>query len=935
MKSNLDSGKKVNSYTSGFDINYEDSAKKISNGFGSNRVLFRLYDLAIARTEGSSEPEEDAQFQKNALNHFSDWYERYKSQSGDVGEILFLPTGAGKTHVAIRFLCTKPLSDGYKVLWLAHTHHLLEQAFYSFEKHLGQITEPRKTLGVRVVSGTKGHFKIHAISPKDDVIIATLQTITKAYNESHPALLKFLDSAKEKIFVVFDEAHHAAAPSYRRLILNLRERYPKMYLLGLTATPYSKKEGWLAKIFPQNFKQFISASELMAQGILAKPNPVQVKTDIVPDFDEREYKKWISSFQDRLPENIITELAENETRNLKIAKHYKENAEKYGKTIIFADRWYQCEVISEFLKEQKIKTGTLYTHIDADPDGNADARNKRRANENDLVLEAFRKNEIQVVLNVRILTEGTNIPDVKTVFITMQTTSQNLLTQMVGRALRGPKFGGKAQAYLVFFIDNWKKLINWADYKPLVDTIVGTDEPTTPRIPLEPISIELVRIFARMMYQPISELDPYISLLPAGWYQIEYTARKADTGPEKQDLMVGDNGAESYLSDGRFADSEEIETLRRLVLVFDHEKDNYNDFIKFLLKSPPPTFEDDAIQFKDVEANVDIWQKAFFANAKQHFGSDLAQDIFGIARHISQNNEQPRFFEFKERNLHDLEKIAKDVLDGNYSYDQADEFLLTEYNNDKRYWKVFYPSYDQFYKQFHIYIGKIRASMRKKKPEDPGQKIITEEIPQDDEPSEEFKREVIKRDGKCLSCGSTRNKQVDHILSKHDGGSHQIDNLQTLCKKCNLIKKEKYIDFTVPCFADSLANFQKRKIDNVPTRDQPPKEMPPNELQKMHSPSDNYAGDPFKWEIFLRGTINFFYQCGAVHNVIIGKKGDSFYHWRVELNAGNEPRWIEPYLKELLNHIAGIKQRKGYRAPTAITISAPNKHLVNFTLSRK
>jgi superfamily II DNA or RNA helicase len=160
----------------------------------SERIFFHQYDLSKAHTVGSRESENDEPFQKEALIHFSEWYARHKSHSGNAGEILFLPTGAGKTHVAISFLCTKPLSDGYKVLWLAHTHHLLEQAFSSFEKHLGLITEPRQTLSVRVVSGTKGHFRVHAIRPNDDVIIATLQTITKAYNERHPALEYFLES---------------------------------------------------------------------------------------------------------------------------------------------------------------------------------------------------------------------------------------------------------------------------------------------------------------------------------------------------------------------------------------------------------------------------------------------------------------------------------------------------------------------------------------------------------------------------------------------------------------------------------------------------------------------------------------------------------------------------------------------------------------------
>jgi superfamily II DNA or RNA helicase len=48
-----------------------------------------------------------------------------------------------------------------------------------------------------------------------------------------------------------------------------------------------------------------------------------------------------------------------------------------------------------------------------------------------------------VLINIKILTEGTDIPDVQTVFITRETTSDILLTQMIGRALRGPRMGGQ------------------------------------------------------------------------------------------------------------------------------------------------------------------------------------------------------------------------------------------------------------------------------------------------------------------------------------------------------------------------------------------------------------------------------------------------------------------------------------------------------------
>ena len=93
---------------------------------------------------------------------------------------------------------------------------------------------------------------------------------------------------------------------------------------------------------------------------------------------------------------------------------------------------------------------------------------------NSKILEKFRNNELEVLVNIRMLTEGTDVPKVNTVFLTRQTTSNILLTQMIGRALRGPKFGGTEEAHIVSFVDNWNQKINWAQWGPLEEK--GLDE---------------------------------------------------------------------------------------------------------------------------------------------------------------------------------------------------------------------------------------------------------------------------------------------------------------------------------------------------------------------------------------------------------------------------------------------------------------------------
>jgi len=210
--------------------------------------FYREYDLTDARRRGVAES--PAPHQAEALQELDKWYKSAPTEPR--GGILVLPTGGGKTFTAWHFICRNPLSDGFKVLWLAHTHHLLEQAYFSLSHLVGLIAEPKSRLSSRVVSGTIGHFPVHSIQPSDDVVVSTLQTVCTAVSNRHQQLDRFLDSTKGRLFVVFDEAHHSPAPSYRGLMLSLRERCPQMHLMGLTATPtYSeeKKRGWLHKLF--------------------------------------------------------------------------------------------------------------------------------------------------------------------------------------------------------------------------------------------------------------------------------------------------------------------------------------------------------------------------------------------------------------------------------------------------------------------------------------------------------------------------------------------------------------------------------------------------------------------------------------------------------------------------------------------------------------
>ena len=578
----------------------------------NNSPYYVECDLATARPVPTREP---APHQKQALGNLHRWYESTSGHNGQAGGILVLPTGAGKTFTAVHFLCSRPLSDRHKVLWLAHTHHLLEQALHAFCRGIGRVAEPREQINIRVVSGTTGHFPPAHIKRGDDVVICSLQTATRAVAKEHPALMAFLDAAAEGLFVVFDEAHHAPATTYRKLLDRIRQHCPRFTLLGLTATPtYSdeQKQGWLKRLFPQGIVAQADVNKLMANGVLARPVPVDVNTAAEPEFNQREYQQWMSGPHGDLPQTIINRLAKNHKRNDSIVAHYVDQQEKYGKTIMFADRWYQCEYLREGLRKRGVRADVMYSHVTTDAG--------RTTDDNADVLKRFRNDELDVLINVRMLTEGTDVPEVQTVFLTRQTTSHILLTQMVGRALRGPKFGGTPDAYIVSFIDDWKQLINWAtpEELPTGRTSEGTPD-YRPRPPLYLVSIELVRNLARQIDSGNIQRVAYSTLIPIGWYRVEYDTDSATNEDPEKDR------------------TDDIQHVERLILVFEDQRARFEAFLKKLESDDLDAFESPHVRLSEVDGLLADWRDRLFESADDHIGADPLGDLLALALPLPQN----------------------------------------------------------------------------------------------------------------------------------------------------------------------------------------------------------------------------------------------------------------------------------------------------------
>ena len=782
---------------------------------------------------------------------------------------------------AVYFTCRELISDGAKVLWLAHTHHLLEQAYSSFASEVGLIAESKSQLNVRLVSGMGGdHFPIHSVKPTDDVVISSLPTACRAIKEGHSSLTDFLAASNGNLLVVFDEAHHAPAPSYRDLLRELRRRFPRMTLLGLTATPTygnESKAGWLLELFPQGIVHQVTANELMLQGILARPVFHEERTQFSPDFSERDYKLWLGTHRD-VPEDIVTALATNQERNDYIIATYADKREKWGKTLIFADRWFQCEYLREGLAKRGIRVEAVYNHVGGSL-GTVEERNRHAPDHNSKVLKAFKSNSVDVLINVKMLTEGTDVPDVQTVFLTRQTTSRILLTQMVGRALRGPKFGGTAEAHIVCFIDDWKQRIDWAAFDQLATGPADEElRELRKRPPVHLISIDLVRRLARQMDSGSNVNSmPYRLFLPIGWYVVQYKTRVAGTDDEVD--------------------------VNHSVIVFEHQASKFLALLADLNKEDLGRWREYDLDEDTLNPELRTWYDRHFAGGVDHIGTDLPRDIMALVRHMAQNDRQhPRYVPFDARDKHDLDGIARIHYDTDLGIRESLVRIRKEYDRKDRQWNLFYPRFEQFKSAYDGCINRIDAVLTGGLPLNQSIGFTNPEATPDREPSEEVKRAVKVRDGKrCLCCGCTSPLQVDHIDSFYRGGTHDPDNLQTLCKHCNNSKGTVKVDFRV-----------KKSPLKEPLRTMP---------EYQWCPTEEAVREPEQWEFYIRASFNLFYRAAVVATVEIGQRGERFHHWQVKIKPGNDTNWLAPFLDYFVKGIRAARENAGLSpAPQDITV---------------
>ena len=688
---------------------------------------------------------------------------------GPFRTLLVLPTGGGKTLTAAYWLLRNAVDQNKKILWLAHRHLLLEQAAEAFARNAYTDTMVNRTVfNYRIISGM--HDKPVYIQKTDRILIASKDSMIRSLDK----LKNWLNG--EEIYLVIDEAHHAVAKSYKKIIQYVADHTKSMKLLGLTATPFRTSEdeqGALKQVFTDDIVYKTDLDTLIKKGILTTPTFIDCNTNI--QFTEHLGVQALKSIEnlDTLPENIANDIADNKERNRIIVEEYLHNYEKYGQTIVFALNKVHAIALNKLFNEKGKAYGIRSEFIISEVQDMITGITISNA-DNERKIEAYRNGEIQVLINVNILTEGTDLPKTHTVFLTRPTVSTTLMTQMVGRALRGLKAGGTKEAYIVSFVDDWNDKIAWVNPETLTEAEYHEKETLAEaqKQQIRLIAISKIEEFARMADAAVdtSALDstPAIELIPLGMYML------------------------STLE------------CNHQILVYNSTQNAYQSLIRDL----PNLMEHYGIEGETIpEETLDDMTEHCF---QSYFDENMIpscnrNDIEHLLKFYAQKAVAPLFvtIDEMERKKLDVSEIAKKIYDEDMRRSEKNAYIQSLWAEEGSLLPVYYTNPYFFKKLIDLELDKLDGDIEIAAAEPqteaelrnleqfPLQKII-ELYPKIGLKLKEDAFAAARNDDGsyvCAGCGEVFPTrlflQVDHIVPMAKGGLSVPDNLQVLCRTCN------------------------------------------------------------------------------------------------------------------------------------------------------
>lgn len=367
--------------------------------------------------------------------------------------LLSLPTGAGKTRVAVQALVEALSSERLPspVLWVAQSEELCEQAVQTWSevwRALGSMQE------LRIGRLWGGANEVQEATDASQVVVATVDKLR--YRVESPEY----EWLAEASCVVIDEAHGATTPEYTMVLTWLgirqvgRTTTTRVPLIGLTATPFrgtSKEQTErlvgrfggrrLDRVFGIEDDYAAMYRELQRMGVLSSVDGEELETGTTIDLaGELSAEEKTSFGKLGLPNRFLDQIANDVDRNRVLLESILSKPDEWP-TLVFAASTEHAHTMAALLTMEGVTAAAIDYRTDV---------SVRRRN-----IDRFRRGDLRVLTNFNVLAQGFDAPAVRAIYVARPTFSPNAYQQMIGRGLRGPANRGKERCLIVNVRDNW------------------------------------------------------------------------------------------------------------------------------------------------------------------------------------------------------------------------------------------------------------------------------------------------------------------------------------------------------------------------------------------------------------------------------------------------------------------------------------------------